>query len=88
MSINKFRVIDSFVQHYPELKIIKWTYVDANQHDLVTVYTDQQTLTVQYEEAQKRSIIINTTDGVPDDIAAKATQQSAANEEEDKRTYF
>ena len=71
-SATKFRAIDHFVRQFPTMQIIKWEYVDAADPDTITVYTDTETFTVQYNPEIQRSMIVGMADQVPETIKEKA----------------
>lgn len=52
------KAIDRFRQQYPNVPIVKWEYVNQDDASLVTIYTDKEILTVQYNPDWKRSMII------------------------------
>lgn len=83
-SATKFRAIDHFVRQYPNVPIVKWEYVDAENPDTITVYTDKETLTVQYNPNTQQSMIVGMADQVPEAIKDKAAELSEVDIKEEK----
>ena len=59
---TKRRAIVQFKRQFPNVPIVKWEYVSSESNDLVRIYTDKETLTVQYDPARKQSMIVGMTE--------------------------
>jgi hypothetical protein len=50
--------VDQFRRQFPNIPIVRWEYVNQDDTNLVTIYTDNETLTVQYDPAMQQSMIV------------------------------
>ena len=55
---NRCKAVAQFRRQYPHVPVVRWEYVNQDDNNLVTIYTDKETLTVQYDPARKRSMIV------------------------------
>lgn len=72
-AVTRYRAIDHFSRQHPDMSIIQWKYVDASNPDIITVYTDTETLTVQYNPETGRSEIVAVNGDVPEAIKERVT---------------
>lgn len=81
-SQSKYKTIDSFTRQFPDMPVRKWEYVDKNNIDVITVYTDTEKFVLGYNYNTKQCVIISREKCDIDGIELQVAEETVVVEEE------